>query len=569
MSAKFQFDSMGIGRLLKQGRMSVPPNQRPYAWEEKHVRDLFTDLNEALIKDDDDYFLGTVVLIQTDRETPSIADGQQRLATTTVLLARIRDHLIRLNRQRSARSLDESFLRNIDVDTEETVPRIKLNIEDNDFFARFVLPCPEDDGYRPVNEITAVRPSNKRLLRASQIADEFVLDTLRALPASGHAEHLIRWMKFLDQSATVVVVIVPDEIGAFRIFETLNDRGLKASQADILKNYFFSKAGGRLAEAQMLWNLLTATLETLGDEDGDRLVTYLRHFWVTTHGQTKERELAAQIKAEIAGETRTMQFLSDASSAVNDYVALWSSRHPKWASYKPTTRQHLETLSEHLRVEQIRPLLFAVARHFDPVEADKAFRLFVGWSVRFLIYGGRGGMLDSQYSQRAKDVGTGRITKARELREAMKPYVPSDAEFEEAFASARVARPHLARYYLRALEKTLKDDPHPEYVANEDVRDVNLEHVLPLNPDLAWAVTPEEAEAAQRLLGNMVLLRSSRNQELGNRAFGEKKAEYASSGYYITRQVAEYDTWTIDQIKKRQADLAKTAVKTWSVQLGD
>ena len=82
--------------------------------------------------------------------------------------------------------------------------------------------------------------------------------------------------------------------------------------------------------------------------------------------------------------------------------------------------------------------MFAVARSFDPIETDKAFRLFVSWSVRFLIYGGRGGMLDTQYSLRAQDVGTNRITTARELRDAMKEYVPVDAEFEEAFATARV-----------------------------------------------------------------------------------------------------------------------------------
>jgi len=58
-------------------------------------------------------------------------------------------------------------------------------------------------------------------------------------------------------------------------------------------------------------------------------------------------------------------------------------------------------MTVHLRVQQIRPLMFAVSRHFSNTEADKAFRLFVSWSVRFLIYGGRGGMLDTQYSLRA------------------------------------------------------------------------------------------------------------------------------------------------------------------------
>jgi hypothetical protein len=96
-------------------------------------------------------------------------------------------------------------------------------------------------------------------------------------------------------------------------------------------------------------------------------------------------------------------------------------------------------------------------------------------------------MLDTQYSLRAQDIGTKRITKARELREGMRQYVPTDAEFEEAFATARVSRPHLARYYLRAIDKTIKDDPQPEYVANDEAEQITLEHIMPLNPGPDWS----------------------------------------------------------------------------------
>jgi hypothetical protein len=379
----------------------------------------------------------------------------------------------------------------------------------------------------------------------------------------------VRWVKFLEQSTTVVVVRVSDESGAYRIFETLNDRGLRASQADILKNYFFSKAGNRLPEAQMMWNTITTGVEALGDDENERLVTYLRHYWITTHGPTRDRELAAQIKSEITGETKTLQFLRDASSAVQDYVALWSSRHPKWVNYPPSTRQSIETVTSHLRVQQIRPLLFAVARFFDPVEADKAFRLFVSWSVRFLIYGGRGGMLDQQYSLRAQDVGTKRITKARDLRDAMKEYVPTDAEFEEAFATARVSRPHLARYYLRAIEKTMQADPQPEYVANEEVEEISLEHIMPLSPSAAWHIDEETAQAARRLLGNMVLIRADANRDIGNESFEAKRTVFAQSAYDVTNMVAGYEQWTPEEIRHRQSELAKIASKTWTLKFAD
>src|SRR5665213_1710679 len=101
---RFEFADYGIGELLKRGRLQVPPNQRSYAWEERHIRSLFEDLNEAITNDEDDYFLGTIVLVSDGVSDPSIEDGQQRIATTTILLARIRDKLFAINRAPGARS---------------------------------------------------------------------------------------------------------------------------------------------------------------------------------------------------------------------------------------------------------------------------------------------------------------------------------------------------------------------------------------------------------------------------------------------------------------------------------
>src|SRR2546421_11886177 len=115
-ASKFQFDSKGIGELLRQGRLMVPPNQRPYAWEDRHVENLLQDLNEAITNDDDEYFLGTIVLVVSGKSVPSIADGQQRLATITILIARIRDRLFSLKREAAAAAIDNDYLRNIDME---------------------------------------------------------------------------------------------------------------------------------------------------------------------------------------------------------------------------------------------------------------------------------------------------------------------------------------------------------------------------------------------------------------------------------------------------------------------
>src|SRR6185437_6895545 len=140
-SADLKIDHKGIGALLHEGRLQVPFNQRSYAWREKHVRNLLQDLDQEIERaDGSEYFLGTIVLIQKGSEPPTIVDGQQRLATVSILLARIRDHLIRLNRLGSAQSIEESFLTNIDRKTELRVSRLQLNLEDNAFYLDKILP---------------------------------------------------------------------------------------------------------------------------------------------------------------------------------------------------------------------------------------------------------------------------------------------------------------------------------------------------------------------------------------------------------------------------------------------
>lgn len=570
----FGFGESGIGELLKGGRLHVPPNQRSYAWREKHVRYLIQDLNEAINKKEGGaYFLGTIVLIQESPSKPrSIVDGQQRLATSTILLARIRDALLDLNREESARAVERDFLTNVNRRTEKPTPKLTLNLEDNDYFASRIL---ERDA---THKETPTKRSNQRLRKASLIAKELVTDLTKHLSKDASFDLLQRWMDFLESQASVLVITVPDEVGAYRMFETLNDRGLRASQADILKNSFYGRAGSRLPEAIMLWNGITSTLDPLASEDreyddeedidkNDLLITYIRHLWITKHGQTKARDLAGKIKEDIPNEDRSMDFLTEAAEAVHDYAALWSASHPKWTKYKPSTRQSIETIALHLQVEQIKPLLFAVARKFSIEEADKAFRLFVSWSVRFLIYGGRGGMLDTQYSLRAQEVGTGKITTAAQLRDKMKDYVPSDGQFEEAFATARVSRPTLARYYLRALEKTSKGIEQPEWVPNEEVSDITLEHVLPLRPSPDWKINEDDARTGRKLLGNMAIIPESANRDLGQVGFAKKRAVFSKFTYDLTKQIANYEDWNLSEIRNRQKKLAKLAPRTWPIDL--
>jgi hypothetical protein len=75
--------------------------------------------------------------------------------------------------------------------------------------------------------------------------------------------------------------------------------------------------------------------------------------------------------------------------------------------------------------------------------------------------------------------------------------------------------------------------------------------------------------AAQKLLGNMVLMRASKNREIGNQSYAAKQPAYRESSYAITNQVAGQLWWGLNEIRSRQKEMAKIAVKTWPLEFGD
>lgn len=370
-------------------------------------------------------------------------------------------------------------------------------------------------------------------------------------------------MRFIKDGATVIILRVPDTLNAFVMFETLNDRGLKASQADLLKNHLLYLAGpSDRTQGQQRWARMLGVLDSLGQ--GDMTVTYIHHLLITKYGPTKEREVFSRVKSTVNSQARALEFLDELAESATHYAALFNSDHKKWNEYGTSTRKHINTINTHLRVLQIRPLMFAVAKHFSVKEAQLAFRLFVFWSVRFLIVGGRGGLLDRNYSVAAFQVGTGKITTAAQLTSLLSDIIPSDALFETAFAEARVSKGFLARYYLRALEMQRKGQTEPELVPSEDENVVNVEHVLPEHPDGNYPnVDPKDAAANHNRIGNMVILQARNNSIIGNSAFDVKKPILLDSPFILTSEVALFTQWGVAEIEHRQQKLAKLAVKTW------
>ena len=461
------FDLIGIGSVLNRHSIRVPVNQREYAWEEHHVKALFQDIAAAIADDAPEYFLGTIVGIPRKAETLQIVDGQQRLATTVILLATIRDYLDKLPAERMRVDfIEREFLRSIDPEQQAYVPRLRLNTADASYFEHRVLESDE--------KTEAKLPSHRRIDIAALIAKAHVAAVVKPHAETKHGEVLNEVVRFIQLKARVGLFRTPTEVNAYRMFETLNDRGLKTSQADLVKNFLFGKSGDRLEEAQAKWTGMKALLESLDDED--ITITFLRQMLVSFYGHLRDHQIYETVQKYAGGTKQAIDFLGRLESVAADYVAILNPAHEKWNAYPASTRRAIHTLG-YLRMKAIRPLMLSLTRTMSTKEADKAFRLLVELVVRYLIAGGsRTGTAEQGLAGAAKSVSEGKIATANSLLKELAPLAPTDAEFEDQFKIANVSQARLARYYLRSLELQRRGSAAPAFVPNDSEDVINLEH---------------------------------------------------------------------------------------------
>ena len=78
-----------LSQLLYKGKLEVPWHQRQYDWSKENVNELLIDLDEAFRENRESYFLGAIVLVEQSDRTWEINDGQQRIATYSLICARL------------------------------------------------------------------------------------------------------------------------------------------------------------------------------------------------------------------------------------------------------------------------------------------------------------------------------------------------------------------------------------------------------------------------------------------------------------------------------------------------
>lgn len=560
----------GLAHILADNDLFVPPYQRSYAWNADQVSSLLEDLAGAIRRAPDkgtsEYFLGSVVAIVRDGRL-EIVDGQQRLATISIVLAAIRNQFLDVDDDDMAENIERQYLLRFDMETREYPARLTLNEVDNPYYQGWVVSRPAD---RNPN-VTAQGLSHRKIKRAHDVAKKYFQKVWGQYSPSDASRELADWVKFLRDHAQVIRVTVQDAADAFIIFETLNDRGLELSTADLLKNYLFGKSGDRLDETRGCWQRMEGALATISSKDPT--AEYVRQLWGSYYGLTRKRELFHRIKGEITNKRAAVEFAMRLVDHATQYAAILNPDHPLWNAYGSATRNCLRTLKT-LKVERLRPLLLSVLSTFPIGEVKKTVRWLVAATVRLNASGGgSSGPTERALAECAVRVREKKINNLKELAYALvneHSVIPSDSAFRHYFTGLRVRDAKVARYYLRALEEAFLDMQGP-YVLSDDEALLNLEHVLPQGGRSPhWShIADEMANSLYQRLGNMVLLNPKVNTELQSKSFAEKiKAYKGSHSTRLTLDLVEKygdGSWGEEQIGSRQEFLADLAVKAWSI----
>jgi hypothetical protein len=528
--------------------------QRSYSWGPEEISEFWNDLRAFDVKYPgnnlvgEEYFLGSIVLV-TDGEKNLLLDGQQRLATATILLSALREARLDYNSDAATR-LQTKYISDFDDATGSQSFVLTLNTFDQQFFCSEVQEMyARDAPPKPSYE------SHQLIRKAREFFERKISEEKEIL---GHGEAAFKWnlriSRVLCDHMSVVAVSSSDEDNAAEVFETLNDRGIGLSAPDLLRNLILRRASDANARERV-----TGYWHTILDIHDDTSVeSFIRHYWVSNYGDVKTRKLYRAIKDDLIGNNvESVSFSRDLSEAASVYRDIVAGNDDD-----PGTARYLQALRT-LGAKVAYPLLlsgYAVASSVPDgnLQLYKLARALTIMYVRYSVIGGHdGSVMESEVYAAAAN-----LRREKDFNAAIDVLIelsPGLDEFSARFQVAKVSRIATARYLLREIEHAKRRTQ--ELTVSTPDR-VHVEHIYPQNPEASnrW---PNHANFVTRL-GNLTLLGKSLNTSVKNSTFDiKRKRAYEESDILMTRELCELDKWDESAVDRRQAELSNWIPKIW------
>lgn len=584
--------SMNVVQLLPSQYL-IPNYQRDFAWGPKQITQLWADLvdhyrrvapADSLTKPEG-YFLGAMVTIE-EAGTPElqVVDGQQRLTTLSILVIVLHEALGGYAAKHPQAGAIQYALKNcwVRYDGGSLLPF--LGFSDPDTNQAFLDLCVKTTTRQARRGLWSGLPKKHQkttspyfaLFSAFGVTYQELFAFLRNAKPANRSHRLVSFAQMVLECLVLLRIKASSYESAYAIFESLNDRGLRLSQADLVKNELLKVAAP--SDRDDVIESWTNAKQVLSDTP--IILSELLHYsCLHRHGEAKAQALFSFVKARLSQGLSAKSFATDLQEDAEALEQLLVQRPATWTA---NTLMMLDDVTKVIAVKFSYPMLLAVHRRFKsaPQDFERSIRLLMNFLFRFMKVGGGS---PEKLALIAGKIGAHCRNASFDSKQALAAMSAdflleaSDKQFTDEFAIYSEANTKQAYFTVYYLERFLLNGTMPLPHGAES----NLEHIMPKTPTVVdWpaahalkASDPGQFNNLVWRIGNLLPLPESINKSIKNKGIAHKLSggtmNYASSSLKSPNSLKAYLTpageWKDSSIEHRQKDLATIAPQVWSL----
>ncbi|WP_199499042.1 DUF262 domain-containing protein [Helicobacter pylori] len=543
----------------------IPIYQRPYQWGKEQCKELLNDLFENYEDHgEDDYFCGSLVFIQSDKDNKTdIVDGQQRLSTF-ILLAKV---LATLYSERLDSKIQE-YLQESWSDRHEDGEKKKRERLDFDLVGSSAKKDFQE-ALKFFDDLDASKGENSKSNDPSKGKNRYLKNAIclkNYLEKKEIADinHFIRWLYL---RVNFITITCSDTDMALRIFSVLNARGLPLHATDIFKGELLKKLTEEKEQEKLATRWENLRQKCL--DNGFAMETLFSQHLTYLHPKTSKERMKIRLNTQFDELQKSpLEYLDVVEDFYNAYceVLEMQDRHAHLLSYLASDfwcvilcasllHRYSESEKEALKellvkfyyqnwvAEQKEPKKQTSCNIINALKEKKSVEDIASIVKEYL----NGNKITQNFREKLKD----------------------DHLYEKHKKSSKNS---WLRPILILVEYFMSDDPNPKRIQMD--KNLHVEHILPQKPTLSsqWAkdFSEEERECYTHSLANLTLLGGEKNTKASNLDFKDKKKIYmgeeiklnkkktfrAMTCYDTTKDIAHhYTEWTPKSLEKREKDL--------------
>ena len=542
-----------FGSLIRSGsKFIIPKFQRDYSWDTEQWDDLWMDI-ENMISENGDHYMGYLVLQTVNNNQSIIIDGQQRFTTITIIILAAIKAIQKLidkgieveDNQKRIDTLKATYIGNMDPVSLEYDNILILNRNNNAYYKDYIV---------KLGDLKIRNTSyTEKLMRK---CFEWYEKRVESKYTTG--KEYAQFITNLVDNLFFTIIKVSDEMNAFRVFETLNARGVQVSSAELLKNYLFSLVDNtsehpeRINTLEEKWSKLTNNVKA------EKLPDFIRYYWNAKNKTVRSNELFKIIRKNITSDSQVFEIINEMLQYSDIYMALKSSTDELWQNNQEI--QENISLLNLFNLKQPISMLMAAYINLPQEQFVRVLKDSVIISFRYSVICSKN---PNEVERVYNDVAMQITHDKNYIRETLKKIYVEDYEFNASFETKTLPENSknnkIIKYILGKIER---------FKGGRDIGLDNetdtIEHIYPQHPNDEW--DDDDMNTFTYRLGNMCLLEKSLNKNIENRAYEVKLEAYKSSTFVTTSSIAEYySDWTQNNIHKRQKQMSICAKSIWKI----